>query len=179
MLVLEGLVSLPRTVQLQLLQHLWLWHRLGLRWCWMVCLGNELRSFCHFWDCARVLNFGLLLTMRASPIRKLAQASHPHPSEDRENGNHRNLIKMITEVTALCNSMKLWAMLYRVTQDRWVMVKSSGKMLSTDEGNGIPALKILWKYEMAVRYETERWTPNVGRCPICHGRRVEKWPQKE
>ena len=23
-------------------------HRLGLLWCWVVCLGNKLRSFCHF-----------------------------------------------------------------------------------------------------------------------------------
>ena len=104
----------------------------------MVCLGNELRSFCHFWDCARVLNFGLLLTMRASPIRKLAQASHPHPSEDRENGNHRNLIKMITEVTALCNSLKLWAMPCGATLDGRVMVESSDKTWPTGEGNGKP-----------------------------------------
>ena len=34
--------------------------------------------------------------------------------------------------------MKLWAMLYRVTQDRWVMVESSDKMCSTGEGNGKP-----------------------------------------
>ena len=38
---LEGLVGLHRTVQLQLLQHYWLGHRLGLLWYWMVCLGNE------------------------------------------------------------------------------------------------------------------------------------------
>ena len=31
MLVLKGLVSLHRTVQLQLLQHYWLGHRLGYR----------------------------------------------------------------------------------------------------------------------------------------------------
>ena len=58
-LVLEGLVGLHRTVQLQLLQHYWLRHRLGLLWHWMVCLGNEQRSFCHFWDCIQVLHFGL------------------------------------------------------------------------------------------------------------------------
>ena len=31
MLVLKGLVSLHRTIQLQLLQHYWSGHRLGLR----------------------------------------------------------------------------------------------------------------------------------------------------
>ena len=58
-LVLEGLVGLHRTLQLQLLQHYWLGHRLGLLWYWMVCLGNEQRSFCRFWDCIQVLHFRL------------------------------------------------------------------------------------------------------------------------
>ena len=58
-LVLEGLVGLHRTVPLQLLQHYWLGHRFGLLWYWMVCLENEQRSFCHFWDCIQVLHFGL------------------------------------------------------------------------------------------------------------------------
>ena len=56
-LVLEGLVGLHRTVQLQLLQQYWLGQRLGLPWYWMVCLGNEQRSFCCFWDCIQVLHF--------------------------------------------------------------------------------------------------------------------------
>ena len=47
-LVLEDLVGLHRTTQVQLLQHQWLEHRLGLLWCWMVFLGNEPRSFCCF-----------------------------------------------------------------------------------------------------------------------------------
>ena len=59
MLVLKGLVGLHRTVQLQLLQHYWLGHKLGLLWYWMVCLRNEQRSFCRFWDCIQVLHFGL------------------------------------------------------------------------------------------------------------------------
>ena len=58
MLVLEGLVCLHRTIQLQLLQHYWLGYRLGLLWYWMVCLGNKQRLFCLFWDCIQVLNFG-------------------------------------------------------------------------------------------------------------------------
>ena len=57
--VLKGLVVPHRTVQLQLLQHYWLGHRLGLPWYWMVCLGNKQRSFCHFWDFTQVLHFGL------------------------------------------------------------------------------------------------------------------------
>ena len=53
MLVLEGLVGLHRTDQLQLLKHYWLEHRLGLLWYWMICLGNKQRSFCHFWYCTQ------------------------------------------------------------------------------------------------------------------------------
>ena len=37
--VLESLTGLHRTVQL--LQHYWLGHTVGLLWYWMVCLGNE------------------------------------------------------------------------------------------------------------------------------------------
>ena len=52
MLVLEGvvLIGLHITGQPQLLQHQWVGQRLGLLWYWMVCLGNEQRSFCPFWD---------------------------------------------------------------------------------------------------------------------------------
>ena len=48
-------VSLHRTIQLQLFWHKWF----VLLWCWMVCLGNKLRSFFHFWDYTQVLHFGL------------------------------------------------------------------------------------------------------------------------
>ena len=40
-LVLQGLVGLHRTIQLQFLQHYWLGDRLGLLRYWMVCLGNR------------------------------------------------------------------------------------------------------------------------------------------
>ena len=49
-LVLESLVCLFRTVQLQVLQYYWLGHRLELPWCWMVCLGKEQRSFCGLYN---------------------------------------------------------------------------------------------------------------------------------
>ena len=39
-LVLTGLVGLHRTVQLQLLQHSWLGHRLGFLRYWKFCFGN-------------------------------------------------------------------------------------------------------------------------------------------
>ena len=85
------------------------------------------------------------------PIRKFAQASYLLPSEYRqkkqelqshslqnENYNHRKLTKVITQITALCNSVKLWAIPCRATQDRLVMAKSSDKTWSAEEGNGKP-----------------------------------------
>ena len=63
-LVLEGLVGLHRTVQIQLLQHYWSGHRLEWLWYWMVCLGNKQRSFSCFWDCIQVLHFGLFCWLR-------------------------------------------------------------------------------------------------------------------
>ena len=86
----------------------------------------------------------------ASPsYQEACTNSYPHPSEGRqnENHNHRKLTKMITWITALYNSMELWAMLCRATQDEWVMV-SSNKTWSTGEGNGKPlqhfALRAPW-----------------------------------
>ena len=63
-----GLLGFHRTIQLQLLHHYCLGHRLGLLWYWMVCLGNEQKSFCRFWNCILLLHFGLLLTMMATPF---------------------------------------------------------------------------------------------------------------
>ena len=63
-LVLEGLIGLHRTVQLQLLQRYWLGHRLGLLWYRVVCFGNEQVSFCRFWDCSQDLHFRLFCWLR-------------------------------------------------------------------------------------------------------------------
>ena len=121
--------------------------------------------------------FALLLVC---PIRKLPQASYPYPSEGRqnENHNHRKLTKLITWTTALSNSMKLWAMLCGATQDGWFMVESSDEMWSTGEGNGKPLQYSCFENPMnsmkKQRYDTERWTTQVGRCPICYWRTVEK-----
>ena len=59
-----------------------------------------------------------------------------HQREDRI--ETRKLTKLITWITALSNSMKLWAMSDKATQDGWVMVESSNEMWSTGEGNGKP-----------------------------------------
>ena len=65
--ILEGLVGLHRTVQLQVLWHQSLRHRLGLLWYRMVCLGNEIiLSFLRLHPSAAF--WTLLLTMRATPF---------------------------------------------------------------------------------------------------------------
>ena len=46
--------------------------------------------------------------------------------------------KLITWITALSNSMKLWPRPCRATQDGRVMVESSDKTWSSEEGNGKP-----------------------------------------
>ena len=82
-----------------------------------------------------------ILFRLASPSQwKRPQVSYPHTSKGRqnENHNHRKLTKLITWITALSNSMKLWAMPCRATQDWWVMVESSDKTWSTGKENGKP-----------------------------------------
>ena len=53
------------------------------------------------------------------------------------NHNHRKLVSLITQTTALSNSMN-YAMPCGATQDGWVMVERSDRMWSTGEGNGKP-----------------------------------------
>ena len=52
--------------------------------------------------------------------------------------NHQKLSKLITWTTALSNSMKLWAMPCRATQERRVTVEACDRTWSTGEGNGKP-----------------------------------------
>ena len=92
--------------------------------------------------------------------------------------NHRKLTKLITWTTALFNSVKLWATSCRAAQDGRVIVKRSDKMWSTGEGNGnhfsILALRTPWTVWKGKKWDTERWTPQDGRCPICYWRSLEK-----
>ena len=55
-----------------------------------------------------------------------------------ENHNPRKLTKLLTWTTALSNSMKLLAMLWRATQDGQVIVESPNKMWSPGERNDKP-----------------------------------------
>ena len=75
---------------------------------------------------------------------------YPHPLEGRQNENHnqRKLIKLITWITVLSNSMKIWGMPCRATQDKWVMLENSCKKWSSGEGNAnyfsLLALRTPW-----------------------------------
>ena len=79
MLVLEGVVGIYGTIQLQFLQHYFSGHRLGLLWYWMICLGNKQKPFCHIWDCIQVLHFGLLFDYHGYPISSKGFLSTIHP----------------------------------------------------------------------------------------------------
>ena len=70
------------------------------------------------------------------PTRKVPQASYSHPSECRqnENHNHTKLTKLITWITILSNSMKLWAMLCRATLDGRVMMGVLTKQSPLEKG---------------------------------------------
>ena len=76
---------------------------------------------------------------RASPLTPPPSYQNS-PSEGRqtENNNHRKLTNLITQTTALSNSVKLWDIPCGATQDGWVMVENSDRMWSTGEGNGKP-----------------------------------------
>ena len=69
------------------------------------------------------------------------------------------------------------------TQDRRFMEESSDKTWSTREWNGKPLQYSCLENPMnsmkRQKDETERWTPQVGRCPVCYWRSVEKQLQKE
>ena len=66
-----------------------------------------------------------------------------------ENHNHRKLTNLVTWSTALSNSVKLWTMPCRATQDGWDMVKSSDKMGSIGGGMAnyfsVLALRTPWR----------------------------------
>ena len=79
------------------------------------------------------------INSRSNTVTNSIKTSSIHySSEGRQNENHkhRRQTKLITWTTALSNSMKLWTVLCRATQDGQIMVESSDKTWSTGEGNG-------------------------------------------
>ena len=93
-----------------------------------------------------------------------------------ENHNHRKLIKQITWITALSNSMKPWATPCRDTQGGQVMVESLTNHGPLEKGmkNYFSNLSLrtpwtVWKdKKMILKDELTR------SCPICYQRRMKK-----
>ena len=99
------------------------------------------------------------------PIRKLPKGSYSSPTEGRqnENHNHRKLTKLITWTIAFSNSIKLWPMSCRATQDGQVIVESSDKTWPTGEKEMANHFSIL-----ALR------TPRTG----WKGKKIGHWKMK-
>ena len=76
-LVLAGLVGLHRTVQL--LQHYWLGHRLGILWYWMIYLGNEQRSFSMFLEPFDIIALEKELLPKWLMITEIIKKNSPAP----------------------------------------------------------------------------------------------------
>ena len=79
-------------------------------------------------------------------IRILPQASYPYPSKgtQNENHNHRKLTKLITWITALSNSMKLWAKPPK-TDGLWWRVLTKRDPLEKGMASHFSLLALRWK----------------------------------
>ena len=96
-----------------------------------------------------VVSFAIIFSYSEGYLFTLLRVSfYPYPLDVRqnENHNHRKLTNMITCTIALFNSMKLWVMPCRATQDRWVMVEISDKNVVKGMANhfNIHALRTPW-----------------------------------
>ena len=80
-----------------------------------------------------------------------------------KNHKHRKLTKVITCITAFCNSKKLWATPYMVTC-KWSMVESSDKKWPTVKGNGKPLQYPCVKNPMNSMTRQKAMTPE-DECP--------------
>ena len=90
----------------------------------MVWYSHLLRNFPQFFVIHMVKGFGVINKAEVEAFLVFSWFSNDPTNQ--------------TWAKALSNSMKLWAMVYRATQDRRVMVESSDKTWSTGEGNGKP-----------------------------------------
>ena len=66
-----------------------------------------------------------------------------------------------------------WLLTHASTRDSWTLTGKSGSVSCR-----VTSVFLPWEpheqYKKAKRYDTERWTPQVGRCPIHYQRRVKK-----
>ena len=123
-----------------------------------------------------------------SPIKKLPLASYPSTSEGRQTENHhfRKLTNLIKWTTALSNSMKLWTMTWWTGHGgeccqnvvHWRRKRQATSLSLPSEPHE--------QYEKVKIQDTERWTPQVGRCPMLlestgeiTPERMKRWSQSK
>ena len=116
--------------------------------------------------------------VRDNPVRQQA-LTEGISGRQTENHNHRKLVNLITRTIALSNSMKLSHAIHvgpsKMDRPWWRVLTKCGPLEKGIANHfNILALKPHEQYEKAKRQDTERCTPQVGRCPICYWRRVEK-----
>ena len=98
---------------------------------------------------------------------------------DCSTNNFTSWIKALSWQRGMGNSAKLGGMLCRPTQDKWVIVQSSDKTWSTEEGNGNPLQYLCRKNPMNRIKRQKDMTlkmspcPEVGRCLVCYGGKAE------
>ena len=87
-------------------------------------------------------------------------------------------LKSLSNKLALSNSMKLWTMPRRATQDEWVMVESSDKKRPAGEKNGKPLqYSCLENPIKSMKRQKDGKLKDefpISRCPICSWRYMEK-----
>ena len=116
------------------------------------------------------------VSLSHKPLILLHQRADRLKTTITENHNHRKLTNLITWTTALSNSVKLWAMLDRATQNGQIMVESSDKTWSTGEGNGKLLQCSCLQNNMKRQKDStlKDGTLQIGRCPIYYWRSLEK-----
>ena len=141
----------------------------------------------YFCFCA---NTTLSWSMVAAMEQKCGQEELPHVQGKRNpsktvgtegirgqtnwNHKHRQLANLITQTTALSNSMRLSHAM--CGHPRWMGHGSEvwQNVVHWRREWQTTSVFLPWEpheqYEKAKRYKTERWTPQVGRCPRCYWR---------
>ena len=92
----------------------------------------------HLWSWIEILSSGGNQSLCSTWLTAATFHTHTHTQTHTHTHIYIYKTKLITWIRALSNSVKLWAMPCRATQDGRVMVESFDKTWSTGEGNGKP-----------------------------------------
>ena len=77
-------------------------------------------------------------------------------------------------ITAFSNLMKLWTMLCKATSHGGEFRQNMALYRRKWQTTSVFFLENPMNNMKTKRYDTERWIPQVSRCPICYWRRAEK-----